>query len=161
MKTKQIEKKLTEVLHRHLLPKSPTVHLSLILKRSSMQKSQSFDHPHNLFFLFTATYLGEHQHFVHLGTSQLHLSRGRIFSKRCCFPKQINISSVHEKSRIIAECPQLFGHSGFFEQSACKSLKYLALQSQMRKLLQRSIPHASNIIGYISLNPGLQHKQKF
>lgn len=54
---------------------------------------------------------------------------------------------------ITKEFPHLLGfgkYSGLFEKRACKSLKYLALQSQIRKLVQGSMPHASNITGYIS-----------
>lgn len=63
---------------------------------------------------------------------------------------------------IIEEFPHLLGfgkYSGLFEKRDCKSLKNLALQSQMRKLVQGSMPHASYITGYISLNPELQQKQ--
>ena len=50
-------------------------------------------------------------------------------------------------------------YSGLFQLCTSKSLKYLAFQHEIRKLLQGSISHALNITGHISLNPRLQHKQ--
>jgi len=103
-KTERIENiLLTEVWHRYLLPKSLSVHLSLILKRDSCKgiRALSTIHLHppppNLFWLFTVAYLGE-QWFVPIGTNKLHLTSSSITSKSCYFPKQIGIFSVHKKA---------------------------------------------------------------
>lgn len=72
--------------HRYLLPKSLSVNLSLILERGSMKKSKALIMPTSTFFFcFMVVYLGEYQHFVPVGTSQLYLSREKKSAKAAIF----------------------------------------------------------------------------
>lgn len=125
-----------------------------------MQRNQSFHHHPSpspaffAFFTFHSCLSRRATQFIPIGTDQLHLSSERISSKSCYIPKQINRVFL---CMIKEEFSNLYAR--LFEPCACKSLKYLAFQCKIRKLLQGSTPHALNITGHSSLNPRLKHKQ--